>query len=280
MRFIKSAILFGTVGGVSVITALYAVTVKTDKAISIDNDNVVASVNNEKIYKSGIDIIVDDLKKSGTSVDNKTRETLIQRLVEQKLVAQYAVKQGYDKRDDVKKQIQVMTEMVLQDRYFADFFAQKVTPQAIKTEFDKKMTDFKPSFEYKASHILVDSQKKADDIKKQLNNANNNTGVFADLAQKYSSDSNAQSGGDLGYFSSEMMVQSFSDAVAKLSVGQISEPVKTDFGWHIIQLTDKRSLPKPTLEQLTPQIKAQLSRQFMQQHIAALKKKSDIQVFP
>lgn len=271
MRFIKSALLFGTLGGVSVITSLYGVTTKTD--------SIVASVNHENIYKSGIDIIVDDLKKSGTSVDDKTRKTLIQRLIEQKLVAQFAVKQGYDKRDDVKKQIQVMTEMVLQDRYFSDFLAQKVTPQAIKTEFDKKMTDFKPKFEYKASHILVDSQKKAKEIKQQLNNANNNTGVFADLAKKYSSDSNAQSGGDLGYFSSEIMVQPFSDAVAKLSVGNISEPVKTDFGWHIIQLTDKRSLPKPTLEQLTPQIKRQLSHQFMQQHIAELKKKSDIKVF-
>ncbi len=271
MRFIKYALLFGTVGGLSVVTALYGVTTKTD--------SVVASVNNEKIYKSGIDIIIDDLKKSGTSVDDKTRKTLIQRLIEQKLVAQSAVKHGYDKRDDVKKQIQVMTEMVLQDRYFSDFLAHKITPQTIKAEFDKKMTDFKQKFEYKASHILVDSPEKAQDIKEQLNNANNDTGVFADLAKKYSSDSNAQSGGDLGYFSSEMMVQSFSDAVAKLSLGHISEPVKTDFGWHIIQLTDKRSIPKPTLEQLTPQIKAQLSRQFMQHHIAELKKKSDIKVF-
>ncbi len=271
MRFIKYALLFGTLGGLSVVTSLYAVTTKTD--------SIVASVNNEKIYKSGIDIIVADLKKSGTSVDNKTRETLIQRLIEQKLVAQSAVKHGYDKRDDVKKQIQVMTEMVLQDRYFSDFLAQKITPQVIKAEFDKKMIDFKPNFEYKAAHILVDSPEKAQNIKQQLNHANNNTRVFADLAKKYSSDANAQSGGDLGYFSPEMMVQSFSDAVAKLSVGNISEPVKTDFGWHIIQLTDKRSIPKPTLEQLTPQIKAQLSRQFMQQHIAELKKKSDIKVF-
>lgn len=270
MRFITSVILFGALGACVTAASLSATPIKNAK------DSVVARVNDEKIYKSGVDIIIDDLKKTGTAVDDKTRQALIQRLIEQKLVAQFAKKQGYDKRDDVQKQIQVMTEMVLQDRYFSDLIVKKVTKQAVKAEFDKQMTSFKPKFEYKASHILVDTFEKAETVKQKLNKGEK----FTDLAKEYSSDSNAQSGGDLGYFSAEMMVQSFSDAVEKLSVGHISDPVKTDFGWHIIQLTDKRSLPKPTLEQLAPQIKSQLSRQFMQEHIAELKKQSDIEVFP
>ena len=110
MRFITSVILFGALGACVTAASLSATPIKNAK------DSVVARVNDEKIYKSGVDIIIDDLKKTGTAVDDKTRQALIQRLIEQKLVAQLAKKQGYDKRDDVQKQIQVMTEMGLQDR--------------------------------------------------------------------------------------------------------------------------------------------------------------------
>ena len=122
---------------------------------------------------------------------------------------------------------------------------------------------------------MVDSQEKATDIKKQLDNKVS----FTKLAKKHSSDANAETGGDLGYFSSEMMVKPFSDAVEKLTVGNISEPVQTDFGWHIIQLTDKRALPKPNLEQLTPQIQADLARKLMSEHTDILKKQSDIKIY-
>jgi peptidyl-prolyl cis-trans isomerase C len=267
MRLILSTILFSFIAVESLVAK------PTDNNTA--HDTVVAQVNNEKIYKSGIDIIVADFAKTGTVIDEKTRQTLIERLVEQKLVAQFAKKQGYGKRDAVQKQIEVMTEMVLRDSYFSDLVEQKVTTQAVKSEFDKKMTGFKPKFEYKASHILVDSLEKATDIKKQLDNKI----LFTDLAKKYSSDSNAATGGDLGYFSPEMMVKPFSDAVEKLNVGSISDPVQTDFGWHIIQLTDKRALPKPTLEQLTPQIQADLARKLMTEHIDILKKQSDIKIY-
>jgi peptidyl-prolyl cis-trans isomerase C len=266
MRFFIPIILWTAFTTTSVFAA-------TPEAIA--EDVIVAKVNDENIYKSGIDVIVNDFKRTGTVIDEKTRKTLIERLVEQKLVAQFAKKQGYDKRDDVKKQIQVMTEMVLRDKYFSDLVTKHVTKDAVKAEFDKKMAQFKEKFEYKAAHILVDSQTKAQEIKTKLNNGKK----FIDLAQQYSSDSNAESGGDLGYFSVDMMVKPFSDAVEKLSIGQISEPVKTDFGWHIITLTDKRALPKPTLEQSTPQIEAQLARDLMVKHIAELKKQSDIQIY-
>ncbi len=268
MRFFTSIILLSACTTLSL--SVFAAT-----SDIIKDDVIVAKVNDENIYKSGIDIIVNDFKRTGTVIDEKTRKTLIERLVEQKLVAQFAKKKGYDKRDDVEKQIQVMTEMVLRDKYFSDLVTKHVTKDAVKAEFDKKMAHFKEKFEYKASHILVDTQAKAQEIKTKLNNGEK----FIDLAKQYSSDSNAETGGDLGYFSVDMMVKPFSDAVEKLSIGQISEPVKTDFGWHLITLTDKRALPKPTLEQSTPQIEAQLARELMVKHIAELKKQSDIQIY-
>lgn len=268
MRFLSFTMLFFLIT-ISIVLA------KTQNTIK-DDDIVIAKVNNERIYKSGIDAIIDDFQKTGTIIDDKTRDTLITRLVEQKLVAQFARKQGYDQKKAVQRQIEIMTEMVLRDSYFSNLVNKHVTPQAIKLEFDKKMARFKPKFEYKASHILVDTEEKAKNIRVELDNGKS----FSDLAKKYSSDANAQIGGDLGYFSAEMMVESFSDTVANLSINQISQPVRTDFGWHIIQLVDKRELPKPTLEQLTQQIQAQLARGFMEKNIAELKSKSDIKIYP
>ncbi|MFT6072402.1 MAG: peptidyl-prolyl cis-trans isomerase C [Alphaproteobacteria bacterium] len=240
-----------------------------------NNSDIIAEINGEKIYKSGIDIIIEDLERTGTKIDEKDRNTLIDRLVEQKLIAQFARKGKYDTREDVQKQIEVMTDMVLKDTYLSDLIIKNVTPKVIEDQFNNQMKTFKPKFEFKASHILVVNIETAQHIKDHLDDGAD----FTILAKKYSSDSNADTGGDLGYFSSEMMVKPFSDAVAGLTKNETSNPVKTDFGWHIIRLTDKRKLPTPTLEQLTPQIKVNLSRTVMADHIAELKKSSKIKFY-
>jgi peptidyl-prolyl cis-trans isomerase C len=235
---------------------------------------LVAEINGEKIYQSGIDIIVNDLQRAGTKIDNKMRDTLIERLIEQKLVAQYARKKAYHKREDVQKQIEVMTEMVLKDAYLSDLIKNTVTQDAIKSEFDRQMASYKPNFEYKASHILVNKEKIAKEIKAKLDSGED----FLKLAAEYSIDSNSKTGGDLGYFSKDMMVKPFSDTVTLLKLQEISNPIKTDFGWHIIKLFDKRELPKPTLEQLSQQIDVQLSRKIMSDHIKSLKNQSTIAI--
>lgn len=239
------------------------------------DDKVIAIINNEKIYQSNIDIIIRDLQRTGTIIDEKSRKTLMNRLIEQKMVAQYATKNGYSKRDDVQKQIQVMTEMVLKDSYLTDLVHKEVTEDAVKKEFDKQMASFRPEFEYKAAHILVDTEEKANKIKDKLDNGED----FSKLAKEYSSDGNADTGGDLGFFSKDMMVKPFSDMTARLKIGQFSEPVQTDFGWHIIKLNDTRPLPKPTFEQLRPQIEAHLSREVINKHIEEMKQESKI-IFP
>jgi len=240
------------------------------------NKKVIAEVNGEKIYASGIQTIVNDLQRSGTKITPQMRDTLIQRLIEQKLFAQNALKKGYDKKADVQHQMQVMKEMVLKDSYLSDLISKEVTKDTINQAFKKKMADYKPKHEYRAAHILLKTQEKAAEIYKELTEKKTE---FSLLAKAHSTDSNAISGGDLGYFSLDMMVKPFSDTVIALKKNDFSKPVQTTFGWHIIKLIDKRALPKPTLEQLAPQIEAQLSRQAIVKHLDILKKDAAITLF-
>ena len=109
--------------------------------------------------------------------------------------------------------------------------------------------------EVHARHILVTTEDDAKAIKAQLDAGAD----FATLAKEKSIEPGAaQSGGDLGYFTQDKMVKAFADAAFKLQVNQISDPVQTQFGWHIIEVLDRREAPKPTLQQLTPQIGQQL----------------------
>ncbi|MCM3536440.1 peptidylprolyl isomerase [Priestia endophytica] len=109
----------------------------------------------------------------------------------------------------------------------------KVSDKELKEAYKAK----KP--ELKASHILVKDEKTAQEVEKKLKDGED----FAKLAKEYSQDGSAQSGGDLGYFKSGQMVAEFEEAAQKLKVGEISDPVKTQYGYHIIKLTDKKEVP-------------------------------------
>ncbi|WP_054754944.1 peptidylprolyl isomerase [Piscibacillus salipiscarius] len=127
----------------------------------------------------------------------------------------------------------------------------EVTEEQIKQQYDRMKT------ELKASHILVDEEKTAKEVLTKLENGEE----FANLAKEYSKDGSAQNGGDLGYFSAGKMVKEFEDAAYSLEVGEVSEPVKSQFGWHVIKLTDKRESEQELepYEDMKDQLKEQLT---------------------
>ena len=142
-----------------------------------------------------------------------------------------------------------------------------VTPESIKAAYDAKYKDFKPATEYHAAHILVKTEKEANDIKAKLDR-----GVdFAELAKKYSTDGSAQNGGDLGWFKADMMVKPFADAVEKMKVGTVAGPVKTQFGWHLIKLEGTRPSKAPSLQEETPQIARDLQQAAVKEALSKLK---------
>jgi peptidyl-prolyl cis-trans isomerase C len=142
--------------------------------------------------------------------------------------------------------------------------AKAVTDAAITAAYDERMKGMQAQTEYNAAHILVDSEAKAIELKAQIDGGAD----FAELAIANSSDGAAANGGDLGWFGPGMMVKPFEDAVLK--VGEVAGPVKTDFGWHLVKLIETRNAALPTLEELRPELAAEIEQKAIADHVTAL----------
>ncbi|MCQ0971247.1 peptidylprolyl isomerase [Paracoccus sp. TK19116] len=144
--------------------------------------------------------------------------------------------------------------------------SEEPTDEEVNAAYEAAFGEAAPQMQYSAAHILVDSEEKAKELKAELDGGAD----FATLAQENSSDSSAQNGGDLGWFSPEQMVQPFADAVVALDKGAVSEPVQSDFGWHIIKLNDSRQMEAPKLEEIRPQLIQQIRREKVDAEIQSL----------
>ena len=130
-----------------------------------------------------------------------------------------------------------------------------VTDEALQAAYDKRFEDAAPQTEYNAAHILVDSEEKANDLKTKLAGGAD----FAELAKANSTDTGSgANGGDLGWFGLGMMVKPFEDAVIAAKVGEVSGPIKTDFGWHLILVKETRVAAKPTLDELRDELASEI----------------------
>jgi len=149
------------------------------------------------------------------------------------------------------------------------------TAEAVEAEY-QAMVDNYDAREYQARHILVDSEETAAALIGELDRGAD----FAELARAESSDSSsAGQGGDLGWFSSDDMVQSFSEAVARLEQGEYTrEPVQTEFGWHVIQLNEVRETPPPPLDELHPRIVQQLQSQMINDYLVQQREQADVEI--
>ncbi|OYU38092.1 MAG: peptidylprolyl isomerase [Pseudorhodobacter sp. PARRP1] len=142
-----------------------------------------------------------------------------------------------------------------------------VSDEALQKAYDEKFKDSKPATEYHAAHILVDSEEKANELKAELAKG----AAFADLAKANSTDtgSGAQ-GGDLGWFGLGAMVKPFEDAVVAAKVGEVAGPIKSDFGWHLILVSETRIAAQPTLDELRDELAQGIEQKAVEDHIKTL----------
>ncbi len=219
-------------------------------------DTIVATVGGEPITEADLAFAAEDIGADLNQIPpDQIRAVLLAQMIDLKLMAQAGEKQGLEDDQLFKLRLEYLTDRALRRAYSKVAISDTITPEAIKAEYDKQVAAIPDEDEVHARHILVSTEEDAKAIKAELDAGAD----FIELAKAKSIEPNAaQSGGDLGYFKRAVMVKPFADAAFAMEVGAISDPVQTQFGWHIIKVEDRRPAAKPTLEEMTQQIGQQL----------------------
>jgi peptidyl-prolyl cis-trans isomerase C len=242
-------------------------------AFAQDSDPVVARVNGVDIRQSDLAFAEEEIGSNIPSIPpEQKRDYLINYMADVIVLSQAAEQQKLADRPDVKHRLAFDRNRLLMEALLQDAGKSALSEQAERQVYDEAIKQVKNEEEVHARHILVPTEEEAKAIVAQLKGGAD----FATLAKEKSKDPGAADGGDLGYFTKDQMVPEFADAAFKLDKGQISDPVKTQFGWHVIKVEDKRTKPTPTFEQVKPQIENYVAHRAQAELVENLRKTAKI----
>ncbi|WP_307832934.1 peptidylprolyl isomerase [Azospirillum argentinense] len=239
---------------------------------------MVARVNGEAVHRSDVQRMVAQLPPQVQQMPlEMIYPAVIEQLVNSKLVAEAGYKANLAGTPEVKDEIKRAEERAVQRAYIQKEVQSRITPAKLDEAYQAFLKQNPAQEEVKASHILVEKEDEAKAIIAQLKKG----GDFAKLAKEKSKDPvAAEQGGDLGYFTKDTMVEPFADAAFAMKKGEVSkEPVKTQFGWHIIKVEDKRTQPQPSLDEVKPQLEQQLSKDIVTNVVEDLRKVAKVETF-
>jgi peptidyl-prolyl cis-trans isomerase C len=282
MKSIKSALLLASAASVLSLAACNAskdekAAAPAASAASAAKEAAVATVNGTAISKTRLDMLVKQGAGQGQPDSPDTRKAILDQLTMQMVIAEEAVKKGLDKTPDVTEKLEVIKQSILANAYVQDYIKNNpVSEEALKAEYERIKATITGT-EYKARHILVEKEAEAKDIIAKLKK---DAGAFAKLAAEKSKDPGSKTrGGELGWFDASRMVPEFGAAVSKLEKGAITqEPVKTQFGYHVIQLEDSKPVEAPPFEEVKPGLTQQLQQQNLKKQLDDLKAKAKIEI--
>ncbi len=239
-----------------------------------DSNPVVARAN-------GVDIRVNDLAFAEEEIGgnmpqmspDQKRDYLIVYLADVVVLAQAAEQQKLNDRDDVKRRLAFDHNRVLMEALLQDVGHAAMSDEALHKVYDEAVKTMANEQEVHARHILVPTEDEAKAVAAELKNGAD----FATLAKQKSKDPGAADGGDLGYFTKDQMVPEFAAVAFNLDKGQISDPVHTQFGWHIIKVEDKRIKPTPTFDQVRGQIENYVAHRAQAEFVDKLRSAANVE---
>ncbi len=238
-------------------------------------DKVVAKVDGIAITEKDVQLATEDLgERLAQLPEERKRDEVINYLVDLKLGAKAAADAKIGDTPDFAARLAYYREKVLLDEYLTREGKKAVTPEAAKKLFDDTTKAMAPEEEAHARHILVEDEAQAKAAVERLKKGEDFAKVAAELSKDPGS---GKEGGDLGWFTKDRMVPEFAEAAFKLKKGEISEPVKSQFGWHVIKLEDKRSKPLPDFAAVKPQIDQYLERKAQQDLVLAMREKAKVE---
>ncbi|MGR3343607.1 MAG: peptidylprolyl isomerase [Paracoccaceae bacterium] len=252
-----------------VIVAMSLAVAAPASAQDVTADTVAATVNGTDITIGHMIVVRDALSEQYDSMSDEVLfQGILDQLVQQTVLAQTI---GSPSRA-VQIRLENERRALLAGAAMRLAIDRAVTDDALQAAYDEKFASAELSREFNASHILVETEDEAQALLDALE-----TGAdFADLAKEKSTGPSASNGGELGWFGVGMMVPSFEEAVVALEIGQISAPVQTQFGWHVIKLNDSRLLAAPSLDEVREDLTEELEQQVIEKTLAELTDAAEI----
>src|SRR4051794_9908526 len=235
---------------------------------------VLAKVNGAEIRASDVALAEEELGPSLAQMDPATKkDNVLAFLIDMKIVAKEAEDKKIADRDDFKTRLAFARNRLLMDNLLSVEGKAATTDENMKKVYEDAAKQITGEQEVHASHILVETEDQAKKIEDQLKKG----GDFAEIAKKESKDPGAADGGDLGFFTKDQMVPEFSTAAFALEPGKISDPVKTQFGWHVSKVEEKRARKAPDFEQVKPQIETYVVRKAQADYVAKLRQAAKVE---
>lgn len=241
------------------------------------DDKVIATVNNFKFYESDIKHA---RKQLPPDVKNYSKEAvrryILESLIDTHLVAVNAREAGFDKRPEMVNRLRRLEDQILYRSYIDEQISGILSEKLLRRHYQIYLDTNSATEEIRARHILLQTREQAKEVIRQLNEGK----IFADLAKTFSTGPSGKKGGDLGYFTSERMVPSFSEAAFAIPVGSFTvEPVKTQFGWHVIKVEDKRVLKPKSFDKIKTKLREKIITDLINTVVSKLRKSAEIKIF-
>lgn len=233
-------------------------------------DTVVATVNGTEITLGHMIVLREGLPEQYQSLPD---DVLFKGILDQ-LVQQVALEQSMEGKLSRHDTLAVENQRrgMVSGLALQGVIAAAVTDEALQAAYDARFKDATALQEWNASHILVDSEEKAKELKAQIDGGAD----FAELAKANSSDGAAANGGSLGWFGAGMMVKPFEDAVVAMKAGEVAGPIQTQFGWHLVKLNEVRVASAPSLDDLREELATEIEQAAVQAHVDGLVAKATV----
>jgi len=235
---------------------------------------VLAKVNGSEIRQSDVALAEEELGPSLAQMDPATKkDNVLSFLIDMKIVAKAAEDKKVENNEDFKRRLAFTRSRLLMDSLLATEGKAATTDDAMKKVYEEASKQITGEQEVHARHILVETEDEAKAVAEELKKGAD----FVELAKKKSKDPGASDGGDLGFFTKDQMVPEFSTVAFALEPGKISDPVKSQFGWHIIKVEEKRNRKAPDFEQVKAQIETYVTRKAQAEYVAKLREAAKVE---
>jgi peptidyl-prolyl cis-trans isomerase C len=274
----KLKIAFIALAGIGLMAGAYVWLGNQPVAVAqTEGEVVIATVNGENIYRGEFEDAYAQLPPQAQQMGmDAIYPLLLERMVDEKLIGVAANKAIPADDPDVEKQMATLRERIVMQIFFEREIEAKLTDDVLQQRHDQWKEANPAASEVHARHILLETEEKAKEVLAEVKGGKE----FAEAAKEHSTGPSGPSGGDLGFFTLDQMVKPFADAAFAMEPGDVSaEPVKTDFGWHIIKVEERREQAQPGLEEMRDQLTQEATQEIAAEMMAGFREGAEIVTF-